>query len=202
MEKFAERLKSARKKAGMEQAELAEIVKISAITLSRYENGHRKPNIDDTAKLAAALNTSVSYLMGESGTHITANDRSIISGNIVSSGVSGNAVVGLCDECVITKAEQHIHAGEEEITRGTVVEYHEGSTESDKKIKLTFPSGTPPEEMKATMRAIISGISRPSTSPEEMEAVVERTVRAILGSVSHESLPKQPVKTASGEAER
>ena len=64
MGKFAEMLKNARKRAGIEQAQLAEKVNISTVTLSRYENGHKKPNIEDLNKLAAAL-VSVSNLIGK-----------------------------------------------------------------------------------------------------------------------------------------
>ena len=65
MDTFAERLKAAREYAGIEQAQLTEKVHLSVITLSRYENGHRKPKIDNLHELATALNTTVAYLMGE-----------------------------------------------------------------------------------------------------------------------------------------
>ena len=64
------------------------------------------------------------------------------------------------------------------LERSTVIEYHEGASESesDKKIKLTFP---------------------PDTSPEKMEEIIERAARAFLGNVSRENTPKQPVKEKS-----
>jgi transcriptional regulator with XRE-family HTH domain len=65
MKIFAERLKASREKARIDQKRLAENIGLSVITLSRYENGHRKPNTDDLQKLAVALDTSVAYLMGE-----------------------------------------------------------------------------------------------------------------------------------------
>jgi len=65
MKKFAERLKSARKNARIGQTELAEKVKISVVTLSRYENGKRNPNVEDLRALADALDTTNAYLLGE-----------------------------------------------------------------------------------------------------------------------------------------
>ena len=90
----------------------------------------------------------------------------------------------LCEECIVKNEHKHIHVGDEELTveksditvplgRGTIFEYQE----SDRKIKLTF---------------------HPDTSPEKMEEIIERSVRAALSNASRENTPKQPVKPASG----
>jgi transcriptional regulator with XRE-family HTH domain len=47
------------------QAQLAEAIGVHEMTLRRWEAGSRVPNADDLKKLAAALNTSVAYLMDE-----------------------------------------------------------------------------------------------------------------------------------------
>ena len=62
--RLGERIKKARK--GKEtQAELAEQIGVHEMTIRRWEAGERYPDADMLQKLAAALGTSVSYLMGE-----------------------------------------------------------------------------------------------------------------------------------------
>ncbi|MDR1048925.1 MAG: helix-turn-helix domain-containing protein [Synergistaceae bacterium] len=60
-----ERIAERRKKAGLTQEGLSELVKISASTINRIEKGHSDPRIKELSKIAAALYTSVAYLMGE-----------------------------------------------------------------------------------------------------------------------------------------
>lgn len=52
------RIKSARKKEGLTQKQLAEILNVSTITIQNYENNRRKPNIDMINKIAEALGVS------------------------------------------------------------------------------------------------------------------------------------------------
>ena len=61
--RFKDRLKDARLKAGLTQAELAEKVSVTARTIQNYEMGTRKPNSKIVAALAAALGTTVDYLL-------------------------------------------------------------------------------------------------------------------------------------------
>ena len=74
---FKDRLKEARQKAGLSQAELARRAEITERTVQNYELGSRKPrNMEVAQKLADALEISVSYLLGSANTHIvTAYDR-------------------------------------------------------------------------------------------------------------------------------
>ncbi len=61
---FAEKLKNARKKAGLSQAALAEKAGISPRTLQNYEMGKRYPaSIEITLKLASACGTSAEKLL-------------------------------------------------------------------------------------------------------------------------------------------
>lgn len=60
-----ERLKNMRKKSKMTQQEIADLIGVNTITISRYESGEREPKTSDLQKIAAALNTSVAYLIGE-----------------------------------------------------------------------------------------------------------------------------------------
>lgn len=71
--KFAERLKRARKQAGLSQEALAKQAGISPRTLQNYEMGKRYPsNIEITLRLAEALGTSAHALL-------SAGEESIVS---------------------------------------------------------------------------------------------------------------------------
>ncbi len=61
---MAERIKRQRKANGMNQEELADRLGLSITTIRRWEWGARAPNTDIMPQLAAALGTSVAYLMG------------------------------------------------------------------------------------------------------------------------------------------
>jgi transcriptional regulator with XRE-family HTH domain len=60
---FAERLKELRKKKGVSQGELADLIEVHFTQVSRYERGETKPNAEAMSKLAKALDTTVDYLM-------------------------------------------------------------------------------------------------------------------------------------------
>lgn len=60
---FANRLKELRKRKGISQGDLAELVEIHFTQVSRYERGETKPNAEAITKLAKALDTTVDYLM-------------------------------------------------------------------------------------------------------------------------------------------
>ena len=61
---FAEKLKAARKEAGLSQAALAEQVGISARTLQNYEMGKRYPaSLEITLRLAEKLGTTAEKLL-------------------------------------------------------------------------------------------------------------------------------------------
>lgn len=64
------RIKHSRQAAKMTQAELAEKIGISLITMNRWENPEtgRQPNAEMLKKLSEVLNVSAAYLMGEDDT--------------------------------------------------------------------------------------------------------------------------------------
>lgn len=57
-----ERIKAARKKAGLTQAQLAEKLGVPFQSISQWERDTRKPKMETLAKIAEALGTSVSEL--------------------------------------------------------------------------------------------------------------------------------------------
>ena len=61
---IGERIKECRKSRGLTQEKLSELLKISPMTVRRWEWGKRKPDIDIMPRLADILNTSVVALMG------------------------------------------------------------------------------------------------------------------------------------------
>ena len=64
IENLSERIKIKRKEKGLTQAELAEQLKMSEMTVRRWEAGKTSPRIDEIQELARILGTSFEYLMG------------------------------------------------------------------------------------------------------------------------------------------
>lgn len=64
-EKFGARLRQTREMHGLNQTELAKRAGLTAAAVSQLESGDRMPAFETQVKLAKALGTSVSYLLGE-----------------------------------------------------------------------------------------------------------------------------------------
>lgn len=64
MATFKDRLRELREERGLTLEELSKKVDITQATLSRYENGHRKPDIDIANTLSSFFNVSIDYLYG------------------------------------------------------------------------------------------------------------------------------------------
>ena len=62
---IGERIRSSRQKAKLSQIELASSVGTENNTVSRWERDVMQPSVETVRKLAAALDTSVAYLLGE-----------------------------------------------------------------------------------------------------------------------------------------
>ncbi|WP_195405614.1 helix-turn-helix domain-containing protein [Streptococcus constellatus] len=73
---FTERLKALRKEAGLTQKEIAEQLQIGQNSYSNWEKGIRTPIRPTIEKLAEVLNTSASYLLGESNIKHPENELS------------------------------------------------------------------------------------------------------------------------------
>ena len=72
---LARRLQEARSLNHLEQAELAQRIGVPASSISHFEGGRRKPNVENLFKLAEALDVSVDYLMGRTGDRAAHLDR-------------------------------------------------------------------------------------------------------------------------------
>ena len=70
MSDFGKRLKEMREQNGLSQSKLANLVNLHHSIIGRYERGEAKPTSDVIIKLAKALDTTVSYLLGEVGSTI------------------------------------------------------------------------------------------------------------------------------------
>lgn len=57
------RIAALRKAAGMNQAQLAQRLKISASAVGMYEQGRREPSVDTLAALAEVFGVSIDYLV-------------------------------------------------------------------------------------------------------------------------------------------
>lgn len=64
-EDFGEKLLKIRKAKGLTQTELGEIIGRGYSSISKYENGSQKPELDTVVELADILNVSIDYLVGK-----------------------------------------------------------------------------------------------------------------------------------------
>lgn len=65
---IGESIKKNRKKAGLTQEELGNILGVSGVAIMRYEKGQREPNLEMLHKIADALEVSINELLGTSDT--------------------------------------------------------------------------------------------------------------------------------------
>jgi transcriptional regulator with XRE-family HTH domain len=61
---FPGRLRVARDKRGLNQADLAKRAKMQVTAISHFETGTRKPSFDNLRRLADALDVTTDYLLG------------------------------------------------------------------------------------------------------------------------------------------
>ena len=64
---FGERMRAARKKAGMNQSELAKFLHVSQNAISKWENGHTMPNAHHIYLMTKALGVSAGWLIAGEG---------------------------------------------------------------------------------------------------------------------------------------
>lgn len=64
MEKFHEKLKVLRKKKGLTQQEVADLVHVDRVRITNWENGKCKPNYEKLEKLADFFGVSLDWLFG------------------------------------------------------------------------------------------------------------------------------------------
>ena len=69
MESFGTRLRECRKQKGFSQNELAKLLETNHSVIGKYERDDVKPSIDAVRKLAAILETTAAYLIGEADTN-------------------------------------------------------------------------------------------------------------------------------------
>jgi DNA-binding XRE family transcriptional regulator len=65
MARQRERLREARRRAGLAQVELAQKTGIHAVTIANYERERHRPSLDHALALASALDTSVEHLFAD-----------------------------------------------------------------------------------------------------------------------------------------
>ena len=66
-----QRIEYLRKKRGLTQKELADLIHIQRNKLSYYETDERTPTVSDLIELSKALNTTIDYLVGHTNTSST-----------------------------------------------------------------------------------------------------------------------------------
>ncbi len=61
----AQKIREARKRKGITQAELSKRTEVHRNTIINYETGRRDPRVKDLKKIAKALNVSLAELIGQ-----------------------------------------------------------------------------------------------------------------------------------------
>lgn len=86
---FATRLKEAREKQGLNQAQLAQRAELQPSAIAHFEANRRKPSFENVRRLAKALDVSSDYLLGVQTTlafrnedKLTRDDREYVQGLI------------------------------------------------------------------------------------------------------------------------
>ena len=64
---FGERIKHLRKKRGLNQSELANILGVSRTMISSYESDMRKPSYDNLIAIVMYFNVSMDWIFGNAG---------------------------------------------------------------------------------------------------------------------------------------
>lgn len=73
-DQIAERLKEARKLAGLSQGHVAKILGLHRPSVTEMETGNRRVSADELAKLAEIYDVSVAWLLGETPDTVDAQD--------------------------------------------------------------------------------------------------------------------------------
>ena len=64
IEEFSTRLDKAIKLSGLSQKEFARKIKVTEVSVSRYVNGSREPNIETLRKICEVLDVTADWLLG------------------------------------------------------------------------------------------------------------------------------------------
>jgi transcriptional regulator with XRE-family HTH domain len=124
---FCVRLKRQRKRLGMTQRALSQLIEVESNTIYKWESGAMLPSMETVKKLATTLRTSISYLLGETdnpeppGSSYPSAMNTMIGGdNSVVANVAGTVNVPTLESSII-------------------VEHGEGAS----KTRIVLPAGTP-----------------------------------------------------------
>lgn len=71
---IAERLREARKAAGLSQGQVAKLLEMHRPTVSEIEAGNRRVSAEELVKFAGTYDVTVSWLLGETAEQLEMND--------------------------------------------------------------------------------------------------------------------------------
>jgi transcriptional regulator with XRE-family HTH domain len=71
---LAERLREARKAAGLSQGQVAKVLQMHRPTVSEIEAGNRRVSAEELTKFAETYDVTVSWLLGETAEQLEMND--------------------------------------------------------------------------------------------------------------------------------
>lgn len=78
---FARRLREARERQGLNQAQLAQRADMQPSAIAHFEADRRKPSFENVRRLAQALGVSADYLLGVQTTLAFRNEEKLTTGD-------------------------------------------------------------------------------------------------------------------------
>jgi transcriptional regulator with XRE-family HTH domain len=135
MSVLTERIKKMRAEKRLSQEKLAFLLGVQPNTVWRWENNRASP-MESIPKLAAALGTTVAYLMGETDDPLLPSERQT---RLASANVYLANAIGVGDSPVVRNVNGTLTVNEQGEVRDSIV-FEQG--EGEKKIRLVFPYGT------------------------------------------------------------
>ena len=91
---IGDRLRTLRESKGMTQDDLAEVTGMNRVTIAKYETGKIEPKSKSLSKLAAALDVSTDFLIGQSDEqhepdHVESGAPKTPEARLISAGIDG-----------------------------------------------------------------------------------------------------------------
>lgn len=104
---FSQRLKDLRKQRNLSQKEFSDVLGISPVTLSHYENKKREPDLERLFSLCKRLKVSADYLLGLSDTETQLAQKESSISSLLDSSIPRDPLSDL-DPDLRSKAEGYI----------------------------------------------------------------------------------------------
>ncbi len=101
------RIKNLRELKGLTQTQLGEKIGVTAVTITRYENSNRNPNIETLNKIAEALGVTINELAGNKKTITQDILDGLINSGLTLEQISQDTEIPIKELCIKTLTILH-----------------------------------------------------------------------------------------------